>query len=622
MIKVGNLIIIIMFALLLITTSAMFYQEYSKEDIALKDKIEDRVLSMAHSEQNLLTNYIKEKENQALFVSSLDGAKDVLLQKPIVKEELARESVRNSMGVLKKEVENYMIFNKDKTLDELLQDSTLIDIVLRNTDTEHYNFLYQLEGNQIIIHPEDVYVGQEFKEILEIAPEFIALAENISAGERYLEGEYKFIDSNGETHNKFAAIELISIKTSDGKVLVLVSTVNLDNYMVYESIPTILENRFSDLIEVSQFSNVMIISSEGRVFYDYGKTDIEGVSLNQNFEEHIDIINLLGKKEVSIIGPVPLIGKSKSYVFLIFVPIIKNGEYLGFFLYEYPAESVYDLLAMKHKSDIDWSSFLVNSYYLLASPIGEDKSDVLVQDISYANVEKCFAEKVSNFYAKYEGTEGYHQAASKYLNYAGDSVLGVGLSINDNLCLVLEADYKNTFVKELNKKDILDFLSIIAPLIFVIPYLLFTRKYLNRKYKLVLNKKSRKSFEFKPLCDCTLPNMIIISFVTAAIIFVGITSFYGAWNNTITFHENIFDALLIGLGISFVILSFKIAPLKEKLFVLLGAVSFVGIKILEIFAQLIYISNNVNFPEWLTLVVYFRYISLVLIFEGYRRLVK
>ena len=197
----------------------------------------------------------------------------------------------------------------------------------------------------------------------------------------------------------------------------------------------------NNLIQNSDYSNILLISTEGYIIYTSNSTEYFGTNLESenNSEKGLskNYFKVKASKEISFYGPYVESYGEVYPDFSVMAPVYDGDILLGYVCITDKMNNLFKITERVKNLGETGQSYLVNSKGILISPLRDKGLDILSQSINTKNSENCINDignlKNNNYY--FESPKGF----SNYENYRGDEVFGVYSYIpNLNWCMLNE----------------------------------------------------------------------------------------------------------------------------------------------------------------------------------------
>lgn len=590
---------VLLFFLLLISFVIAYSFYFLMSDIENEKSVEiksNKIEYTARNTESILSVYFSDKQSESNHYANTKFVKDILLQNlSSSKISAIREAAKYST-IKMKELENYMIFNRDMTLEDLKNSEGFRSIVISSIGQNGYSGIISDDAISIF-HPNRNLEGIPMDKIVYVS-NFTELLENISINNEKRLVEYELLISG--VQNKVAYIEESRIQTSDGERLFLFTSTSIDDYKIPKILP-----KNNDLIldrilkEHVDYQKIIIVSNDGYVLY--GDEDLVG--LNLFYEDNKIGDFLMGDYGAKVLGPIYNI--EEELVFVLSNPIYDNNEFLGYLVLQIKSDYVYDLI---NKNNFGNTLFLINEESLLASPY--NNLSILSQEIFREDSKKCLSEM--------NGIESYNKTIFEYENIYGNNILSYYSYVrNPNLCILVETDrdFNDVNFEKIKRLKIIFSIPLLLGAVFIVYWIIF-----KSKIEIFKNYKRKRIYGFvRKINRIGNYNFIMSSLILLFLVFFAVNFFF------FEFTLKNFATQIFNLGVLFsiiVVMKFGFKYKNNKLFVnsiIVAFISEIGIFVLHV-AEL-YIGKDISPTLWAIpiSIMCFNFPTLLL---GIRRLKK
>lgn len=558
----GSILVVSMFFLLYFN-----FGEFSSEYGDYFERYFSQRASKVGGELNL---FFYEKINGISAVSNIDLIGDILKRELVPSEELTREEAIRQSEILTKEIENYLIFNREMTSEDLVNSTDLYDLGINLVGNKGYTAIYRRGDAFSIIHPNENISGRIISEEI-VSPEFLSMIKKIQGGSSFEEGFYDLVVGEKPVR-KYSVHRVIPIKTADNRTLVSISTIDYDDLLIVKNISEDEINFFKNLAKEKNYHSIFLLSKDGRLIFDLhgdSKLGFEAIQLGEGIYEAYKKVLETGYP--SFVGPNYHESENhSSYVFTGITPVIREDEIIGYLGVIVENEVVYDLLE-DNSGFVLGNEYLVNDKFLLSSPISNDETNLLIQEINSNNSRRCFL------------NERYSEIITD-VNFFGEEVYGISkLIVIPNLCLLIEAsksERTSVIISGFESGLIIFFVLIVI----IIISLYFMRILIDGKYSF---KKSRVVNNFSGLIHKfdkidSFRFFVVLFFIFVLYLFF--LEFYmrGSFLGTINFL--IFDVATV-FAIFIVLKKSKKMKICFRKYIFIGGILIIAQKFLKIFWQ-------------------------------------
>lgn len=413
---------------------------------ASKDKIIQEAQSSLNNSINFqgkkINNYFDNLAKSVEAISKSKYAKDVLKNNPISNFALASNSIEQRAKSVALQIEKYLKDNPGLTLEILQDDPEFQNIAVQLVGATGYTAVHEAETLINRFHVNPKIINLDLRALEEKLPEFWSIIEKNQQG-RDGEGFYDWQEADGSVKRKFMYTAIVKETTADNISLGIAATTYLDEFE-FLAVEEELNNYFNDLLNISDYQDILFITPEGKIAYTVAKrsdigTDLEiGAYQNSNLAEAYLKAKASRELKFSNYDYYPPINTNALFIIS---PVLKNNNLLGFVAVEIQQEQVNNLIELQNISPA-LDLYLINQDYLLLTPSrflkGENRG-VLTQLIKNENSEECF-EKLSQIKTANLNLAEFKESKviiKTYLEYTGEESLGIySPIIGPNWCLL------------------------------------------------------------------------------------------------------------------------------------------------------------------------------------------
>lgn len=403
--------------------------QFNYEDKYFLEFVNINMISYSEIFSEDISLYIRDESLILKSFSEMDIVYAILSQNTISSMEVAIREAEINSYIRKKEIENFLIVNKDLTVEDLKMNIDFRNTIVDTIGQRGYSLVVDDE-RKIVFHPIGELEG-EFIDLDIVNQKMLDSLDEVinKSGKNILEYELSISDNE----KKIGVLEGLKLKTLDNKTLVIVTTTVIDDYKVMEKMPDNNDVDFSEISKIFEdYNEIFVVSKDGSILAGsnenvIGLNIIEGnvgLSMIFSIKDPVD--------ETIFIGPIYI---NSELVFVAIEPVYREDEHLGYFVVYINSEEFYERI---ENAPTEFDMFLVNSRGLLASPSGD--ASILVQEIKSDNSEECIDHLFTGMHHRGE-------AIFEFVNYEGDTVFGTH-GIIDDLQVCLLSEYKSTDLED------------------------------------------------------------------------------------------------------------------------------------------------------------------------------
>ncbi|MCK4997083.1 hypothetical protein KAS08_02160 [Candidatus Pacearchaeota archaeon] len=429
--RVNKFIFLMILISLTVGFSIYIYINFNYDDTYLLNLANDQMVISSEISSESISNYFREEANIIKTYSEMDFVYDVLSESIASNLEAAKRAAKRAHDIRIKELENYLIFNKYLTLDDLGNSLDFRETVVFPIEKGGYSLIID-ETSKILMHQDKDVEGEIFMPEI-IGKEMYDLQWNVLGDEKYAEGEY-ILNSTGE--RRYAIIEDVRVRTADSINLVFITTVVIDDYKVMKKVPENNNMEFSEILEiVEDYEEIFIVSKNGYILAGTND-DYIGININDSI---VKVVLENPDSEVVVFGP--KYNLDEELVFVMIYPMYREGKHLGYFMIQIKSEVIYDMI---ETNLYEFDVFLINNKGLLVSPL--NNWSILVQNIRSESAERCLDFLRKDF-------EYSEKQIFTFSNYEKEMISGTYDVVDElELCLLGEYSFRDLGDRYLNKK--------------------------------------------------------------------------------------------------------------------------------------------------------------------------
>lgn len=316
-----------------VATEAIFLAEsfYSQGNILEKQEM-FHLFSITNSKSSLVNDYIVERKEEAVYLSSLPEIKNIFSDDLIFNTDLIKEDTNKVSSRVIKEIEQYLLENREKTLKDLQSDLEFRKIAIQQVGKNGYTFLYDPDSQLNVLHKEETRVGFDYASLPDSQADlrdYIGLAKY----QQEVSGFYDRLESDGQIREKYMHIIVSRINTKDNKRLAIGSTVYLDEYGKSAKLAKEIDQTLRYFQTSHNYEDLILIDKNGVLIWAAKNRQDLGINLESNSVKNVGLFNIYSQArddlKVKFIGPIynPL---RENLIILIVSPVLdNNGNFLG-----------------------------------------------------------------------------------------------------------------------------------------------------------------------------------------------------------------------------------------------------------------------------------------------------
>ena len=627
--KFRNLFFLLVFSFFFVgSISIISYLVVSGQD-SFEHQIEDYLVSIISVNEERISDFILEMERDSLFLSNSDKTREIFKMEVGESEDAAKSDVDGKVGVIAKEVDNYIRAHPSMTLDDLKGSSEFQAIAVQQIGREGYSSLLDAEEKVIHFHIDSDSIGIKL-DVLEGDSDIANILEDARA-RGFGEGYYDWVDINGINRKKYAEARLVGEETADGIQLLSITTSYIDDYTVAKNIPKDLIEHFKKFSIARDYHNVLFVSSDMDVIFMVNSMEGLGFNIgNLNSDLEDLYLSLADSEEDSLFyGPFSR-HLSGDYLQVVIASEVYSGdEFLGVIMLAKDIKDVTNILEESTNSAPGFrdEDYLINEQGFLITPLKSRNVDLMVQEIRTDNTEECLvdfieAEKLGISVEEYDDIEKKMNTEDPFFffyDFKGDLTLGFHRPIGKvNWCLFSEINFDKILdepIKNSLKKQITFRIWVFFGMTLL---LLGMASFIDKRY--ILKRKKNKVFKENFFTRLGLGYYFLFAAIFITAYFFIVTSFFQGWQNAKLF-DDIPDMLIFIVGFMIFAVGLKIKNMKARGFIVLGGLLICFRRMFDIpFQEYQVIVGHLLTPLLWVPVLIAEFTGFLLLLMGYRRL--
>ncbi len=434
--KSGKIFFLFSVALIMVIWGWSFYDSIYVEAQAFKGQVESHLASVSQSRGDRINDWLLEKENDIQIIAGFSKVKELLKENTSSSEEAIKLSVDENARIISKEVENYIKAHSGMTLDHLRDSVEFNSIAVLPVGNDGYTVLVDKNTSIAKFHINPDLVGFDYDLVGEENKEGVAILKEAQNTNKDSSGFYNWLDLDGKVRKKYSYFSVIPAKTLDNFEFVLATTAYVEDYQTIKDVPEGINNYLKDFVEVYDYYNLVLISTDGHIIYMAQKMGNlgEGLEWKENLNNGLikNYQKVKDSNNISFFGPFVGHYEEEFMKVSVMAPVYDGQNLLGFVGLiddmEKPIEISTELTGLWGTGEI----YLTNEEALIITPLRFQYLDLLTQSIKTENLENCMIHIERN--ERVSGTEFY-----EFLNYKGDLTLGTHKPISKiRWCLLAE----------------------------------------------------------------------------------------------------------------------------------------------------------------------------------------
>jgi hypothetical protein len=430
----------------------------------------------AESKSELIRNYLDSIESDIRYLQNSSNVQGMFGLPLVNSEEAAELNVDYHAKITRKNIENYIRYHPNLTLEDLQKNTEFRKIVLQVFGKESCNAIYDKKNLTIYLHTNQGYVGMAIKDVGITELTKIAIASNSDDS-----GGYFNMSEKGKMLLKYGRSMPISLAPADGIQISFINSDYIENYHVIDGNSDFLNN----YALLHSFANIVLISKDGYVIYTTAKKNVMGCNLS--WPEYsssglaIDFLNAKASSNLEFYGPsIERYGNVYPEFFAV-APVYDAKVLIGYVGAVITMNEIFKIVDTTGQDYETEENYLINNEKMLVSPVRSHNLDIMVQAVETENADRCF---------------GTSQDAKpqESLNYRGNLILGDSTLIPKlNLCLLSEVNKEESVTIPFNDTMKRRSFFVAAGLMIFLVFGLIMNRMTKKKSK----EKARGHFHFK-----------------------------------------------------------------------------------------------------------------------------
>ncbi|MCK4997088.1 cache domain-containing protein [Candidatus Pacearchaeota archaeon] len=384
-------------------------------DSKFNSQMENQLISIVQIKGERINDYFLERKHDAKVLGYSSEVKAILNGESGYDYVSIEENMKRRLEIISGQVDIFIKKYPTISLLELQQDEDFKKIIFKKFGDDSGMVLINSDDNSILLDEKTDNIGKSFSEVMGI--------------------------NDGYFKN-------LNLKTGDNINLGLGFIIYSNDFKISKNISGDLFDYVNSFKEISNYNNLLLIDKNGYVVhevingFEFG-TNLESVANNKDDLGVIYSEVKISGKEV-IHGPYMIEGIDGFKMILTFAsPVYSNDEFVGVVFLNVLTNYLNEMTVEKTGLGKYGEAYLLNEEKLLITKLGEDENNILVQEISNVNSEKCFDNKNSKLSSL--------ELISISKDFVGDNVYGTYAYIEEtDWCLVSEV--KEDAVIELPKE--------------------------------------------------------------------------------------------------------------------------------------------------------------------------
>lgn len=437
---------------ILLGGSLILYGYYQKGN-DIREELAKEIIDITESKSSQIEDYLSEVKEDVSILAESDKVKEALKSKLVSDENAAKDNVLQVSKIIAKEVENYILAHPEMSLEDLQNSKEFQNIMVQPVGKTGYSAAHGTYNLEIYFHKYPEYLGRNLEEFKSQSPKLLEYLEELKSGVKSSEGFYNWEDPDGITRQKYGLFTRIPANTSDGKSISLAVTAYIENYKIFENVPSDAQSYLKDFAKKTGYSNLILITADGYKAYSTKKEGYLGTNLEWTAAEEGISRNYEKVKEsyqTEFYGPfIRPFGDIYPQI-SVMTPIYDGETFLGFLALTNDMNKISKIAEGTGEFEKKEESYLINNEELLLTPLKDRNLEILVQSINTENAEECIkdyqeAEKTTGDVLEMEAAEKKNFKLNEFLNYKGEKTFGTDMQIPDlEWCLLVEFDKDET----------------------------------------------------------------------------------------------------------------------------------------------------------------------------------
>lgn len=607
--------------LIIIITSTVLVDIYYKSDLIFNNFVINELTVMSESRGKVIDEYIVDKEDEVLFLTRSNRVKEILKGELSNDYNLTHEFLEFEIKIIKNAIENYLILNKEMSLEQLQNNWEFKKISIVKFGNESYTRVYDSEFEKILIannkNHQDILISEALKKNnLEVIYENLSNKDNVLSGNILIEeGEKKlYYDIN---------MQKINYQTSDKVNLTIGLALGENIIKINKNISKFNLEYLDRYKKTMDIGNIILISKQGNIIYSNNNSVGLGQNLNwysnSNLGKDVAYREYISQEDVKISYYGPFyenFNGVKRLHSIILAPVYDGDIFIGSIGLIFNLDNfINNLEEIEHLTYLG-ENYVVSETGKLITKLKFQNVTLLTQDITGLDLNKCLFEndtddKLENLVTK---------------NYFGENVYRKLYRVDKfNWCLVSEVSKEEIFEIPKNKKINSKLFLFSGALVFVFIGVVLSLFLLDMKYLIVKKKRSefiREEFDFiNKYRKLTFRTRFILAILVPVIFVIIVEILVFKFKENAIYHifPNL-SILIFTLMILFFSVEFK--KMESRKYMIIGSLLVIISKSLSIIYQELIISGVTILRIYWDLNFVLLVFGILGIFYGYRRELK
>lgn len=565
-------------------SSLLFFtiNEYKKEYFDLN---EVQFFEYSDIRQSKINYFFYERVKSASAISNFEIIKNIIKTEKEFDLNVTKKEAIRATNLVSKKIENYLIVNRDLTVEELSNNPEFLELCEEYVGNEGYTTVIIKETLYNIYHPNEKLIGKKIDTSI-VSEDFIKMIDELNIGKKNSSSFYYLISEN-EPIFKYSYAKEIPLKTKDNQTLIVIATINYDDLKIVKNISKKDLDFLKEIIKIKKYHSINILDDQGKLIFDVTHGG-NGINVSKfDYGLYLAYLDSKENKTSSIIGPTYHEFEDRSYyVYSIIIPIIEKEKILGYLGIQ--IEKDFDKLFLEGKSPSS-NEYLVNREYLLSSSTPEFQNSILIQEVKTENSKNCFKNK---------------RDIIKSNNFFGEEIYGITTEIYaPELCLLIEFTI-NQFNINLNNLKIFIIYTLIIFSILTFSFLkLFQYSKKRYEFKKIRINFAKKIFKKIDSIENT-PFYLISLIILFSYLFILEYFLKGVFYDSLKYMVPDF---ILCFSVLVFLKRTKEKNLEKRKYLLIGGIIIFVERIFEIFMQKyeIYRGLQINLEIWAALMLLF-----------------
>jgi hypothetical protein len=402
--KLSKFFIIFFTSILILSSLSQLFTSFYLSDEIFTNEIETHLSNIVNIKSERISDYLEERNQDTLILSNSRQVQEIFKHDLEFNHQVSKNNINSQLNILAKQINIFISRNPYLTLSQLQKNDEFNSLFVKTIGITGSSIIVELESKNVIHSFDKNHIGDTFSHIND--------------------GFYTdVIDTR--------------VKTSDGYSIGITALAYKKDFKILSETSYRLKNSLDRFAQISNYENLILISPDNYVIYQYDENyelgsnlKFSNSGLSLTFSKIYDLSNQLNENKVSIIGPYFETGNIDANLIISFgIPVTKNNIFLGTLILSVSMDKINAIVDDFNNLGSSGETYLINQNELLITKLKNQEFNLLVQEVKTQNSQKCL-------------NKNSVEDLSYYENLQGELVLGnYGFIKQTNWCLITEISY-------------------------------------------------------------------------------------------------------------------------------------------------------------------------------------